>query len=95
MKICITGGAGMIGSALLRKLSKKGHEIIVIDNLWRGKVENINTIDNWNFSKNFHNIDLSDTKNEEQLLNIIENNDVKNSDKDSNKSLSNNQKIKM
>ena len=76
MKICITGGAGMIGSALLRKLSKKGHEIIVIDNLWRGKVENINTIDNWDFSKNFHNIDLSDTKNEEQLLNIIENTDV-------------------
>ena len=41
MKICITGGAGMIGSALLRKLSNKGYEIIVIDNLWRGKVENI------------------------------------------------------
>lgn len=76
MKICITGGAGMIGSALLRKLSKKGYEIIVIDNLWRGKVENINTIENWDFSKNFHNIDLSDTKNEEQLLKIIENTDV-------------------
>ncbi len=76
MKICITGGAGMIGSALLRKLSKKGHEIIVIDNLWRGKVENINTIENWDFSKNFHNIDLSDSKNEELLLNIIENTDV-------------------
>lgn len=76
MKICITGGAGMIGSTLLRKLSKKGHEIIVIDNLWRGKVENIKTIENWDFSKNFHNIDLSDSKNEELLLNIIENTDV-------------------
>lgn len=76
MKICITGGAGMIGSALLRKLSKNGYEIIVIDNLWRGKVENINTIENWDFSKNFHNIDLSDTNNEEQLLKIIENTDV-------------------
>ena len=39
MKICITGGAGMIGSALLRKLNHNNHEIIVIDNLWRGKIE--------------------------------------------------------
>jgi len=76
MKICITGGAGMIGSALLRKLSNKGYEIIVIDNLWRGKVENINTIENWDFNNNFHNIDLSDTNNEEKLLKILENTDV-------------------
>lgn len=76
MKICITGGAGMIGSALLRKLSNKGYEIIVIDNLWRGKVENINTIENWDFNNNFHNIDLSDTNNEEKLLKILESTDV-------------------
>lgn len=76
MKICITGGAGMIGSALLRKLSKKGYEIIVIDNLWRGKVENISSIEGWDFDKYFHNIDLSDTNNEGELLKILNNTDV-------------------
>jgi len=71
MKICITGGAGMIGSTLLRKLSNDNHEIIVIDNLWRGKVENINSIEGWNFSKNFYNLDLADQRNEEMLLDIL------------------------
>jgi GDP-D-mannose 3',5'-epimerase len=76
MKICITGGAGMIGSALLRKLNHNNHEIIVIDNLWRGKVENINSIKGWNFSKNFYNIDLADQRNDEELLNILNDTDV-------------------
>jgi GDP-D-mannose 3',5'-epimerase len=76
MKICITGGAGMIGSALLRKLATQGHEIIVIDNLWRGNVDNINSITGWDFSSNFYNIDLSDSKNEETLLKIIDGTDV-------------------
>lgn len=76
MKICITGGAGMIGSALLRKLATQGHEIIVIDNLWRGNVDNINSISGWDFSSNFYNIDLSDGKNEETLLKIIDGTDV-------------------
>lgn len=76
MKICITGGAGMIGSALLRKLATQGHEIIVIDNLWRGNVDNINSITGWDFSSNFYNIDLSDGKNEETLLKIIDGTDV-------------------
>ena len=71
MKICITGGAGMIGSTLLKKLINDNHDIIVIDNLWRGKVENINSIDGWNFSKNFYNLDLADKSNEEMLLEIL------------------------
>lgn len=32
-KILITGGAGFIGSAVLKKLQKEGHEVFVIDNL--------------------------------------------------------------
>ena len=32
MKILVTGGAGFIGSALARRLSDGGHEVIVIDN---------------------------------------------------------------
>jgi len=42
MKILVTGGAGFIGSHVVDLLEKKGHEIIVIDNLTTGKKENIN-----------------------------------------------------
>lgn len=41
-KILITGGAGMIGSNLVKRLVKEGNEIYVIDNLWRGKIEYLN-----------------------------------------------------
>ncbi len=43
MKILITGGAGFIGSHLVKKLSKK-HKVIVIDNLSTGRLENIKEI---------------------------------------------------
>jgi nucleoside-diphosphate-sugar epimerase len=76
MKICITGGAGMIGSALLKKLCIEDYEIIVIDNLWRGKEENINSIKGWDFSKNFYNINLADQTNYDQLLQILKDTDV-------------------
>ncbi|MEE8340132.1 MAG: NAD-dependent epimerase/dehydratase family protein [Xanthomonadales bacterium] len=38
-KILITGGAGMIGSNLTRRLTGLGHHVMVVDNLWRGKKE--------------------------------------------------------
>jgi nucleoside-diphosphate-sugar epimerase len=41
MKILITGGAGMIGSNLTKRLVKEGHEVFIIDNLWRGKLSNL------------------------------------------------------
>lgn len=65
MKILITGGAGLIGSNLLKKLiSLKLSEIFVVDNLWRGKLENISEINNnyFNLKNNFFNIDLRDYK---------------------------------
>ena len=61
-KILVTGGCGMIGSNLVKRLVKEGHEVIVIDNLWRGKLEYLNdengkpVID---LDNNFHNVDLS------------------------------------
>ena len=38
-KILVTGGAGMIGSNLVKKLVRRGFEVFVADNLWRGKKE--------------------------------------------------------
>lgn len=42
MKIIITGGAGFIGSNVADAYIDAGHEVIVIDNLFSGKKENLN-----------------------------------------------------
>jgi len=42
MKYLVTGGAGFIGSNLTDLLIEEGHNVIVIDNLSTGKVENVN-----------------------------------------------------
>jgi GDP-D-mannose 3',5'-epimerase len=76
MKVCITGGAGMIGSTLLNKLVALGNDVIVIDNFWRGKKENIDNITNWDYNKSFFNIDLSDPANENKIINAIQSCDV-------------------
>jgi GDP-D-mannose 3', 5'-epimerase len=76
MKVCITGGAGMIGSTLLKKLVALGNEVIVIDNLWRGKKENIDAVPNWDYNTSFFNIDLSDPSNENHIINAIQSCDV-------------------
>jgi dTDP-glucose 4,6-dehydratase len=41
MRILITGGAGFIGSHLCDRLLQAGHEVIAMDNLMTGKVDNI------------------------------------------------------
>ncbi|MBK1671060.1 hypothetical protein CKO28_23930 [Rhodovibrio sodomensis] len=41
MKILVTGGCGFIGSHLCRRLSTLGHNVRVLDNLSRGKRENV------------------------------------------------------
>jgi UDP-glucose 4-epimerase len=41
MKILVTGGCGFIGSHLCRRLSTRGHDVRVLDDLSRGKRENV------------------------------------------------------
>jgi UDP-glucose 4-epimerase len=41
MKILVTGGAGYIGSHMVRTLGEKGHEVVVLDNLSSGFRESI------------------------------------------------------
>lgn len=41
MKICVTGGAGFIGHHTVRDLMQTGHDVLVIDNLYMGKRENL------------------------------------------------------
>ena len=36
MRVCVTGGAGYIGSHLVSALHQEGHEVIVVDNLENG-----------------------------------------------------------
>lgn len=61
--ILVTGGAGGIGSNLVKKLSDMGAEVIVLDNLSCGHLENINAIPNVEFIQG----DITDDK----LLNEI------------------------
>lgn len=38
----VTGGCGMIGSNLVKRLVREGWDVYVADNLWRGKIEYLN-----------------------------------------------------
>jgi UDP-glucose 4-epimerase len=44
MKYIVTGGAGFVGSHLVKLLVEKEHEVIVIDNLHTGKKENLESV---------------------------------------------------
>lgn len=62
----------MIGSTLIRKIAALGHEISVIDNLWRGDLNNLKGISGFD-ENNFYNIDLSKTESAEQVQAIFSN----------------------
>lgn len=66
MKLAVTGGAGFIGSYLTKEIVKQNHTPIVIDSLFRGKLENLDPLKNYEF----HRIDIRDL---EKLKTILKN----------------------
>lgn len=57
MRILVTGAAGFIGSHLTRKLLKQNHEVIGLDNLYSGRIENISDLlANNKFTFNEHDV---------------------------------------
>src|SRR5512139_514801 len=41
MKYVVTGGAGFIGSHIVEELARQKHEVVIFDNLFSGRMENI------------------------------------------------------
>lgn len=62
MKICITGGAGFIGSNIAERYLLEGHDVVVIDNLSLGFIENIPN------GAKFYQMDIND----DNLLKVFE-----------------------
>ena len=56
MKILVTGGAGFVGTNLIKRLLDDGHKVVSLDNYSTGKEEN--EIDHKNVT--YFNVDLRD-----------------------------------
>jgi len=54
-KILVTGGAGFIGSHVVDGYIDAGHEVVIVDNLASGKLENVNK------KASFYQMDITDT----------------------------------
>ncbi len=67
MKYLVTGGAGFIGSNIVKLLLQKGHEVSIVDNLHTG---HLSRLENVKENISFENIDI---RNYEKLLEKVAN----------------------
>lgn len=73
-RILVTGGAGMIGSNLVKALVANGDDVFVVDNLWRGKLSNLMEGDKCciDIEKRFFNRDLSISESIDDIVSQVE-----------------------
>ena len=69
MHFVVTGGAGFVGSYLVKLLVEEGHKITVIDNLHKGKKENLASVIN---KIKFQKIDIRDYESMRKILKNID-----------------------
>ena len=69
MHFAVTGGVGFVGSHLVKLLVEEGHKITVIDNLDKGKKENLASVIN---KIKFQKIDIRDYQSLEKILKDID-----------------------
>jgi UDP-glucose 4-epimerase len=69
MHFAVTGGAGFVGSNLVKLLVEEGHKIIVIDNLHKGKKDNLASVIN---KIEFQKIDIRDYESMRKVLKNID-----------------------
>ena len=69
MKILVTGGAGFIGSHIVEYLVQRGDNVIVLDNLSNGKMQNMSKVSD---DINFVNGDVRDYNLVEQLVKDVD-----------------------
>lgn len=67
-KVLVTGGAGFIGSELVRQLSEAGAMVTVVDNLVNGKRENVAGLEN----VTLHEVDIRDRAAMQALMPDVE-----------------------
>lgn len=65
MRALVTGGAGFIGSTLVDRLLAEGHEVTVVDDLSRGRLENLDSARAAGARFGFHELDVNDPAIEE------------------------------
>ena len=69
MRYVVTGGAGFIGSNIVKLLVKKGHQVIIIDNLHTGNLSRLENIDN---KISFHKVDIRDIEKIKEIITDVD-----------------------